>query len=194
VFVVIPQHCSNLTRELLYTALTRSRKQTVLLVEGQTASRLNDFRDKSDTARRNTNLFAAVVRERMDQIPYAEHLIHTTEKGHLVRSKSELVIANMLFHLGVQYEYEQALELKEGAPPIHPDFSFTDPAGDRIVWEHLGMMSREDYRKGWERRKKDYEQAGFVVDVNLFTSEDDERGGLDSKPIKKIAEQIRELL
>jgi hypothetical protein len=194
VLVVVPQHCFNLTRELLYTALTRSRKQMVLLVEGQTASRLNDFRDKSDTARRNTNLFAAVVRERMDQIPYAEHLIHTTEKGHLVRSKSELVIANMLFHLGVQYEYEQALELKEGAPPIHPDFSFTDPAGDRIVWEHLGMMSREDYRKGWERRKKDYEQAGFVVDVNLFTSEDDERGGLDSKPIKKIAEQIRELL
>jgi ATP-dependent exoDNAse (exonuclease V) alpha subunit len=194
VFVVIPQHCSNLTRELLYTALTRSRKQTVLLVEGQTASRLNDFRDKSDTARRNTNLFAAVVRERIDQIPYAEHLIHRTEKGHLVRSKSELVISNMLFHLGVQYEYEQALELKEGAPPIHPDFSFTDPAGDRIVWEHLGMMSREDYRKSWERRKKDYEQAGFVLGKNLFTSEDDERGGLDSNPIKKVAEQIRGLL
>jgi ATP-dependent exoDNAse (exonuclease V) alpha subunit len=194
VFVVIPQHCPNLTRELLYTALTRSRKQMVLLVEGHTASRLNDFRDKSDTARRNTNLFSAVVRERMDQIPYAEHLIHKTEKGHLVRSKSELVISNMLFHLSVQYEYEQALELKEGSPPIHPDFSFTDPAGDRIVWEHLGMMSREDYRKSWERRKKDYEQAGFALGVNLFTSEDDERGGLDSTHIKRVAEHIRELL
>jgi ATP-dependent exoDNAse (exonuclease V) alpha subunit len=194
VFVVVPRQCSNLTRELFYTALTRSRKQLVLLVEGESSARLNDFRDKSDTARRNTNLFAAAVRERADQIPYADHLIHRTEKGHLVRSKSELVVSNMLFHLGVQYEYEQALELKEGAPSIHPDFSFTDPSGDRIVWEHLGMMSREDYRSSWERRKKDYEQAGFVVGKNLFTSEDDDRGGLDSKRIKKIAEQIRDLL
>jgi|ERR1035441_5993969 hypothetical protein len=69
----------------------------------------------------------------------------------------------MLFHLDVNYEYEQELELKDGAPPIHPDFLFTDPGGDRIVWEHLGMLSREDYRRSWENRKKDYEQAGFVV-------------------------------
>ena len=65
-----------------------------------------------------------MVRERSDQIPYAEHLIHTTDKGHLVRSKSELVIANELFHLGINYEYEQPfdLELKRGTITIHPDF------------------------------------------------------------------------
>ena len=194
VFVVVPRQCQNLTRELFYTAITRSKQQLVLLVEGESSARLSDFRDKSDTARRNTNLFTAAVREHANQIPYADHLIHRTEKGHLVRSKSELVIANMLFHLDVNYEYEQELELKDGAPPIHPDFSFTDPGGDRIVWEHLGMLGREDYRKSWENRKKDYVQAGFVVGKNLFTSEDDERGGLDSKHIKKIAEQIRELL
>jgi hypothetical protein len=197
VFVVIPRQCPNLTRELLYTALTRSRKQLVLLIEGQTPSQLNELRDRSDTARRNTNLFAAVVRERLDQIPYADHLIHKTEKGHLVRSKSELVIANLLYRMGdglEKYEYEQPLELKEGAPPIHPDFSFTDAAGDKIVWEHLGMMSREDYRQSWGRRKRDYEAAGFKIGVNLFTTEDDERGGLDSNEIKRIAERIRDLL
>jgi len=194
VFVVVPRRCPILSRELLYTALTRSRKQLVLLVEGQTAAGLNAFRDRSDTARRNTNLFAAAVREQADQLPYADHLIHRTEKGHLVRSKSELVIANILFHLGIPYEYEQPLELKEGGPPIHPDFSFTDPAGDRIVWEHLGMMSREDYRLSWERRRKDYEAAGYKAGVNLFTSEDDDRGGLDSTEIRKLATRIKELL
>ena len=194
VFVVVPCECRILTRELLYTALTRSRKQLVLLVEGQAASRLSEFRDRSDTARRNTNLFSAVVRERADQIPYADHLIHRTEKGQLVRSKSELVIANMLFHLGIPYEYEQPFVLKEGAPAIHPDFSFTDPGGDRIVWEHLGMMSREDYRKSWERREKDYAAGGFVIGDNLFTSQDDERGGLDSTVIKATATKIKELL
>jgi hypothetical protein len=157
VFVVLPRHCLNLTRELIYTALTRSRVQLVLLIEGETVSRLNELRDRSDTARRNTNLFVAAVRERVDDIPFADHLIHKAEKGHLVRSKSELVIANLLYRMAEgleKYHYEQPLELREGAPPIHPDFSFTDPAGDRIVWEHLGMMDREDYRQSWERRKK----------------------------------------
>ena len=56
------------------------------------------------------------------------------------------------------------------------------------------MMGREDYSKRWERRKKDYEAAGFKVGVKLFTSEDDERGGLDSKDIRKIAERIQTLL
>lgn len=42
------------------------------------------------------------------EVPYAENLIHRTERGHLVRSKSELVIANMLFQSGVEYEYERA--------------------------------------------------------------------------------------
>lgn len=194
VFVVVPRQAANLTRELIYTALTRSKQQLVLLVEGELATRLNELRDKSDTARRNSNLFVSAVREQRDHVPYADHLIHKTEKGHLVRSKSELVIANMLHHLGISYEYEQPLELREGSPVIHPDFSFTDPAGDRIVWEHLGMLSREDYRRGWERRKRDYEAAGLKLGVNLFTSEDDERGGLDATKIRQIAQQVKELV
>jgi hypothetical protein len=78
------------------------------------------------------------VRERADQIPYVDHVIHKTEKAHLVRSKSELVIANLPYRMGHGLEkYEQPMELKEGVRPIHPNFSFTDAAGDRIVWEHL---------------------------------------------------------
>ena len=114
-----------------------------------------------------------------------------------MRSKSELVIANLLYRMGdglEKYEYEQTLELKEGSAPIHPDFSFTDAAGGRIVWEHLGMMSRGDYRQSWERRKKEYAAAGFTIVTNLFTTEDDERGGLDSNVIKSIAEKIRDFL
>jgi hypothetical protein len=58
VFVVLPKHCRLLSRELLYTALTRSRDRLVLLVEGDDASALYDFTrpEKSETAGRNTNL------------------------------------------------------------------------------------------------------------------------------------------
>ena len=38
-------------------------------------------------ARRNTNLFQGVLRSIESEVPYAENLIHRTEKGHLVRRK-----------------------------------------------------------------------------------------------------------
>ena len=105
VFVILPKNCRLLSRELVYTALTRSREQLVLLIEGDNASVLFDLTrpERSETARRNTNIFQGVIRVADDTVPFAEHLIHRTEKGHLVRSKSELVIANMLFQLGIPY-------------------------------------------------------------------------------------------
>jgi len=196
VFVVLPKDSRLISRELLYTALTRSRDQLVLLLEGKDASFLYEFTkpEESETARRNTNLFKGVVRERELEIPYADHLIHRTEKGHMVRSKSELVIANMLYRMGIDYQYERPLEGEVERGKVRPDFSFADPAGDLILWEHLGMLGRADYREGWAWKKAWYEKNGFVLGRNLFTTEDDERGGLDSTAVRKTAENIAELV
>ena len=35
---------------------------------------------------------------------------------------------------------------------------------------------------------------GVVEGINLFTTRDDERGGLDSREIQKVAEQIQRLI
>ena len=196
VFVILPKNCRPLSRELLYTALTRSRRQLVLLVEGDNASMLFDYTrpEKSETARRNTNLFQGVLRRAESEVPYAENLIHRTEKGHLVRSKSELVIANMLFQSGIDYEYERVLEGDIEAGRLRPDFSFVTADGDLVLWEHLGMMQREDYRKGWEWKRRWYEANGFTLGQNLFTSEDDERGGLDSAALRTTVAQVQDQL
>lgn len=196
VFVVLPKKCRPLSRELVYTALTRSRRQLVLLIEGDDATILFDYTrpEKSETSRRNTNLFQGVLRQGEDAIPFAEHLIHRTEKGHLVRSKSELVIANMLFRSVIEYEYERVLEGTAEPGRLRPDFSFAAADGDLVIWEHLGMMQREDYRQGWEWKRKWYEANGFALGETLFTSEDDEQGGLDSGKLAAIAAAIRERL
>ncbi|MHB8875706.1 MAG: AAA family ATPase [Myxococcaceae bacterium] len=196
VFVVLPKTCRLLSRELLYTALTRSREQLVLLIEGENASVLFDLTrpERSETARRNTNLFQGVVRVGDDAVPYAEHLIHRTEKGHLVRSKSELVIANMLFQLGVEYEYERVCEGTTEPGRLRPDFSFTAADGDLLVWEHLGMLNREDYKRGWEWKRQWYGKNGFAEGKTLFSSQDDERGGLDSAELRKTALTIKALM
>jgi hypothetical protein len=197
-FIVLPQKSRLMTRELLYTAMTRSRKQLVILAEGKKGdtSFLYEFTrpESSEVARRNTNLFRVVVRVKSDEPPYAEHLIHKTEKGHMVRSKSELVIANKLFQLGIPYEYERPYRLPYLDRPIWPDFRFTDPAGDTIIWEHLGMLNKDDYREAWERRVAIYNKEGFVEGENLFTTRDDERGGLDSTSVAAVAAKVKSLI
>jgi hypothetical protein len=196
VFVVIPKNCRLLSRELLYTALTRARSQLVLLIEGTDSSLLFDLArpERSETERRNTNLFQGVVRLAEDEVPYAEHLIHKTHKGHRVRSKSELVIANMLFDMGLEYEYERRFEGSTEPGRMRPDFSFITSDGDVIVWEHLGMLNREDYRRGWDWKRNWYLRNSLVEGQTLFTSRESEEGGLDSDRLREIASAISDLM
>ena len=193
VFVVLPKSSRLLSREILYTALTRSRDQLVLLIEGADATALFDLSrpERSETARRNTNLFQGVVRMSRDEIPYAEHLIHRTEKGHLVRSKSELVIANMLYQMEMEYEYERVCEGEIEPGRLRPDFSFVTPDGDLIIWEHLGMLDRPDYKRGWDWKRSWYERNGFVEGETLFTSTEAANKGLDSNELRAVALAIR---
>jgi len=189
VFVVLPKNCRILSRELLYTALTRSREELVLLIEGDNPTNLFDLTrpERSEVARRNTNIFKGAVREIDDATPYAEHLIHRTEKGHLVRSKSELVIANILFGLGIEYEYERVCEGSIESGRLRPDFSFVTADGGLIIWEHLGMLSSETYRRGWEWKKQWYIKNGFIENKTMFTSEEGDSGALDSSLLRDIA-------
>jgi hypothetical protein len=112
----------------------------------------------------------------------------------MVRSKSELVIANMLYQMEIEYQYEPRFEGTQVSGVFRPDFLFADPAGDPIIWEHLGMLTRDDYRQSWERKRTWYLQNDFVEGVSLFTTQDDEKGGLDSEEVRGVAEQIKELL
>jgi hypothetical protein len=196
VFVILPKNCRLLSRELVYTALTRSRDQLVLLIEGDDATVLFDLTrpERSETARRNTNIFQSVIRAADDTVPFAEHLIHRTEKGHLVRSKSELVIANMLHGLAIPYEYERVHDGTTAAGRLRPDFSFVTADGDLILWEHLGMLSRPDYKRGWEWKRAWYQKNGFAEGKTLFTSTEEDGKGLDSAELKKTALAIKALL
>lgn len=194
VIVVLPQRSRLMSRELLYTALTRSRDRLILLLEGSDASFLYELTkpERSETARRNTNLFSPGVRDDADDVPYADHLVHRTLRGELVRSKSELVIANYLHSLGLDYEYERELRGTVDDDRLRPDFSFVDDAGDVIIWEHLGMLDRQDYAAGWDWKRAWYERNGFQLGVRLFTTT--EIGGLDMRGIESTAAAVQAAL
>lgn len=196
VFVILPKASRLLSRELIYTALTRSRDRLVLLIEGDGSGILHDLSkpERSDAARRNTNLFSAVVRRETGTPPYAEHLIHKTLKGHMVRSKTELIIADKLFNAGLAYEYEKPLDGPKRKGRIFPDFSFTDAAGDVIIWEHFGRMDDPKYVDGHDWKMQWYADNGFTEGSNLFVTKETLSSGVRSKEFDGVLAKVREVV
>lgn len=85
----------------------------------------------------------------------------------------------MLFQLGIPYEYEQVCDGTAAPGRLRPDFSFVTDDGDLIVWEHLGMLSRPDYKRGWDWKREWYQVNGFSEGSTLFTSTEDSETGLN---------------
>jgi hypothetical protein len=123
-----------------------------------------------------------------------EGLIHRTERGEKVRSKSEAIIANILHGLGLDYRYEYPIEGKTTPGIRRPDFVVFDAEHRPILWEHLGMLSNESYRNKWNAKLAWYEANGFTQGVDLFITRDDPDGALDSQRLRKTADYIRSLV
>ncbi len=192
VFLVLPKSAATLSRELLYTGLTRFRQKMVLLIERDTTV-LEKLRNPqcSDTLLRNTNLFVLAVRPESVGRYFAEHLIHRTRpspahpQGIMVRSKSEVIVADILTSLGISYEYEQKLSSKDDPNDFRlPDFTVSYE-GDTFYWEHLGMLSVPSYREAWDRKQQWYDDNDLLDRV--ITSEDGPDGSIDAAEIERIA-------
>ena len=190
VILVLGEPCGLLSKELIYTAITRHTDRLVILYNEE-AYHLRNYSSKvySDIARRFTCLFEKPQIVEYKKRYYEASLIHKTLKGELVRSKSEVIIANMLQESGIAYEYEKELDLKEDGVKI-PDFTIDDAeSGMLYYWEHCGMMADSQYRKRWEDKKAVYEKHGIIEGENLIVSYDDVNGSIDSVAIKSLIEK-----
>lgn len=193
VILVLPNPCRLLSRELLYTALTRQRKRVVILHQGARRN-LKKFTsdDHSETARRLTNLFVAPSPIEIDGRFFEEHLIHRTSRGEMVRSKSEVIIADHLANNGIEYRYEQDLTI-DGVTKS-PDFTIEDAeSGENYYWEHCGMLHVPSYSERWEEKLAWYRchkiipyQEGGGSGGTLIVTRDEPNGSIDSARIKQI--------
>jgi hypothetical protein len=163
--VVLPEGHPILSRELIYTALTRHQNRVVILHQGA-RSLLKDFASplSSSTASRMTNLLSACkmreIKQEKGSVFMQEGLIHLASDGRAVRSMSELVIAEALIAAGQDYSYEKPLLL--GGEVRYPDFTIEDEiSGRTIFWEHLGMLEKKSYRDKWEKKLAWYIKNGI---------------------------------
>jgi hypothetical protein len=90
------------------------------------------------------------------------------------------------------YTYNRKLD-GEGYPyRLRPDFSWETDSGELILWEHLGMLDRDDYKQGWEKKRAWYAANGYSENVNLFTST--EGPGLDMNHVEEVAKRVKRAL
>ena len=197
VFLVLPRSPLMLSRELLYTALTRQKSRIVVLHQGD-ATELHKFSTEkfSATANRLTNLFEKPRPTRVGNKFLELGLIHCTLRGEAVRSKSEVIVADNLHNCGVQYQYEHPLT--RGGVTKYPDFTIEDDDSHvTFYWEHCGMLTDPGYRRRWLEKLSWYRenkilpyQEGGGENGTLIVTEDDAGGGISSQSISKLIHQV----
>lgn len=95
-----------------------------------------------------------------------------TYKGERVRSKSECIIANLLYQEGIPYRYEQPLYL-HGLGWVYPDFTILNVRLRKEFYlEHMGLMDDPEYMEKALNKINVYIENGiFPGDQLLLTHE-----------------------
>lgn len=119
---------------------------------------------------------------------HPENLIHTTLAGHKVRSKSEVIIANLLYTNRIPYRYEAALTLNELT--VYPDFTILHPATQQLFyWEHFGMMDKSTYCDAACNKLKSYCYNGIFPSMQLITTYETGKTPIRSEQVQQIITQ-----
>ena len=112
-----------------------------------------------------------------------------SNNGVRVRSKSELIIANMLEQNGIPYRYEYPIVLKDGKN-VRPDFLCLNIRTRReYVWEHFGMMDNIAYANKNIAKIQAYEQNGFLAGKNMIMTFESSVTPISSSTIKQMIEE-----
>lgn len=179
VFLVVPQKQSLLSKELLYTALTRSKYRLFIFVQDIEENLLMKAKNNSHLIHRNTSVFREPTNKKGKYSP---------EPGVTVSSKIEFIIYTALQKSGLKFKYEEPLQLERLDFKIHPDFTIHLRDGKKIFWEHLGMLDTRKYYNDWQKRKANYAEHG-LSDFLLTT---DDLNGVAYEKIALVIENIKE--
>ncbi len=118
-----------------------------------------------------------------------DDIVITTDNGLRVRSKSERFMANYFDSLGLQYKYECPLILKPYGT-VYPDFTFLSRrTGEKIYWEHEGMMDNPEYARNATKKIELYEKNGIFPGENLILTFETSTQVLDKKILEALVQR-----
>lgn len=190
IFLVIPQSKQTLlSPELIYTGITRAKTKLYVFIEKDYTPLINLRRpERSHLRRINSSTFEFkplpqewLYLERQDW--FNQGKTHHTLTEYMVRSKSEVIIANLLHQNNIEFEYERRLQAIDGSYYL-PDFTIMH-RGREYYWEHLGMLDIPKYKAHWETKKQWYNK---FFPNQLLTTVD---GGTLTTDAQTIIDQLK---
>ncbi len=93
-----------------------------------------------------------------------------TDRGEIVRTRAEYMIANDINRTEAEYHYEKPLFL-EGWGTVYPDFTILNVRTGKIYyWEHMGMTNDPDYIQKNIRKIEAYAKNGYYPGEKLILS------------------------
>ena len=116
---------------------------------------------------------------------------YRTDKNERVRSKSEILIANLLNKLGIPYKYECPLKLRIRGNivpnfTIYPDFTLLDVRTRKNVYlEHFGMMDNLEYAEKAVLKISTYEANDIYVGKQLLVTYETVKQPLNPKLLER---------
>ena len=96
-----------------------------------------------------------------------------TARGEVVKSKSEIIIADRLNALGIPYVYEYAFARTNDIRSRYPDFFILNKRTRKeYIWEHQGIMDKLEYCQESIDKLGIFLRRGYILGRNLiFTYE-----------------------
>ena len=164
----------------IYDSLSEERKRLVTPLQLSVKEKVRLWEE--ETYEKNSN--------------YPENLRYETDQGDLVRSKSEVIIANILYkhRKDIIYKYEKPLSLViDGREKIvHPDFTIINIHTGKITyWEHAGLMDDAHYATEFVRKMNAYVSNDLILGKDVIVSYETQGLPLDIKVVKKLVEQVK---
>jgi len=187
VFAVIPKKPGLLSRELVYTAITRCKKSLTLFLqqepgEVEGCNVLIRAARRSHSESRRTSLFM--------ETPYRTYKLEAD--GYFFQSRVEMIIYETAKEVigrlapNASFVYEVRPEVDDTQLPMKTDFTITNGA-TVWYWEHLGRLGIKRYEREWaEVKRPSYRRAG--VEERLVTTH--EQTGIAPDKIRALVEQM----
>lgn len=109
--------------------------------------------------------------------------------GINVRSKSEALIANILYERDIPFRYECMQTI--GQRTYAPDFTILSPrTGREVIWEHFGMMDSADYLSEYGAKISRYLNSGYLPYRNLITTYETREHPFDVHEANRIVKMM----
>ena len=121
---------------------------------------------------------------------YSEEKKYETDNGEFVRSKSEWIVANLLYKNGIPYKYEKKLVLPDG-DFLFPDFTVLNLQTRQEVYiELFGMMGEAKYCSDAIKKINKYAANGIVVGDRLLPIFESQEVPLEIRAVRMTIDRL----